>query len=288
MIDPPPKATNAQGELRSTDNGPESWRSHHGGRIDQLIHTAALAGKQTLKYFNNCALGVETKADHSPVTAADREAESLIRDRFGEMYPDDSILGEEHPDKTAGGDYTWIIDPIDGTRSFICGVPLYSTLLALEHQGEPLAGIIVLPALSVMVVALRDHGAYYRGDTQGWSAARVSETTQLQNAVYVTSQVDLFDADDRRSVHHRMESRCDITRTWGDGYGYAMVATGRADVILDAQCQVWDVAPMATILSEAGGQFTDWTGESTVRGGTGLGSNGHLHDASMKVIRGED
>lgn len=260
------------------------WQTHHDGRLEALIQVAIAAGNHTLTHFRNAGLVVDRKGDDSPVTIADREAEQLTRDLLSKRYASDTIAGEEFAEQTGDNEYRWTVDPIDGTKSFICGVPLYSTLLALEFQGEPLAGMILIPGLGQAVVAAMGQGSFYTEDFQSWSPATVSTRDQLSDAVFVTSEVKSFGERGDAEAYLRMEKACFLSRTWGDGYGYLMVATGQADLMIDPICNAWDVAAMVPILTEAGGKFTDWKGVPTVRGGDGVGTNGRLHDAVLATL----
>lgn len=264
---------------------PTDWESLHDGRLSALCEVCMAAGHHTLNHFRRHGLTIDTKSDQSPVTVADREAEQLVRQQLASRFADDTLQGEEYDDQRGNSPYRWIVDPIDGTKSFVCGVPLYSTLLALEVEGEPLAGAIYIPALGEMVVAATGRGCWYRdSDASQWSPARVSEKDEVAQAVFVTSQVDLFAARGAEQAYKRLEQAAWVTRSWGDGYGYLMVATGRADIMIDPMCNPWDVAAMLPILGEAGGQFTDWQGRPTTRGGNGVGTNGKLHQATLDLL----
>lgn len=272
--------------------GPQSWQDLHGGRLNAIVDVVRAAGQHTLTHFRATGLIVDAKADDSPVTIADRESEQLVRTQIAERFPDDTLQGEEFAEQSGTSDYRWIVDPIDGTKSFICGVPLYSTLLALEHKGEALAGAIFIPALGELVVAAMGRGSWYRnngrfpGDKPSdWVRAQVSSKSQLDQAVFVTSQVDSFEARGAGDAYRKLEKAAWITRSWGDGYGYLLVATGRAEIMVDPVCNPWDVAAILPVLAEAGGQFTDWKGNATTRGGDGLGSNGRLHQDALKVLQ---
>jgi fructose-1,6-bisphosphatase/inositol monophosphatase family enzyme len=164
-------------------------------------------------------------------------------------------------------------------------VPLYSTLLAIEHDGEPLGGVISIPALGEMIVAATGQGSWYRSKDAAWKRARVSGKSNIAEAVFVTSQVDAFEARGAAGAYKRIEGSAWVTRSWGDGYGYLMVATGRADIMIDPQCNPWDVAAILPIVVEAGGRFTDWKGNVTTRGGDGVGTNGKLHDVTLALLR---
>jgi histidinol phosphatase-like enzyme (inositol monophosphatase family) len=267
------------------NNGPDQWQSLHDGRLIAMIDVAASAGDHTLKYFRSDDLVVDAKSDASPVTIADREAEQLVRKLLAEKFPNDAVQGEEFAEQAGTSPYRWVVDPIDGTKSFVCGVPLYSTLLALEHEGKPLGGVISIPALGEMIVAATGQGSWYRCKDADWKRASVSGKSNIAEAVFVTSQVDTFDARGAAEAYKRIERSAWLTRSWGDGYGYLMVATGRADIMIDPQCNRWDVAAMLPILAEAGGRFTDWKGNPTTGGGDGVGTNGKLHATTLALLR---
>ena len=253
-----------------------------------MVEVALAAGRHTLKYFRSAGLEVDAKTDDSPVTVADRQAEQLVRRMLSERFPSDTLQGEEFADQDGTSDYRWVVDPIDGTKSFICGVPLYSTLLALEYQEQPLGGVILIPALGEMVVAAMEQGCWYRPDESSpWQRAAVSTKSRLEEAVFVTSQVDTFAVRGAWSAYQTLEKAAWITRSWGDGYGYLMVATGRADMMVDPICNAWDVAAILPVVVEAGGSFTDWKGAVTTRGGDGVGTNKILHQAVLAQLAGE-
>ncbi|MFA5565012.1 MAG: inositol monophosphatase family protein [Acidimicrobiia bacterium] len=233
------------------------------------------AGELTLKYFRSTDLEVVTKQDGTPVTIADQGAEALIRARLGELRPNDTVVGEEDGLREGSSGHRWIIDPIDGTKAFTHGVPLYSNLLALEDEHGPAIGVINLPALGETVWAGRGRGCFCNDEP-----ATVSTTNQVSEAWLMTSGLTnwpapLFNTLKQSGIH---------VRTWGDGYGYALVATGRADVMLDPEVSLWDVAPMPVILSEAGGRFSSTNGREGAHNGSGLATNGVLHDELIKLL----
>ncbi|TWT83166.1 Histidinol-phosphatase [Planctomycetes bacterium CA13] len=267
-------------------SNPDQWQPLHEGRLSAMTEVARAAGEHTLKYYRTDGLKVDAKKDDSPVTIADREAEQLVRKMLAERFPEDTLQGEEFAEQTGSSPYRWVVDPIDGTKSFVCGVPLYSTLLAVEHEGIPIAGVIFIPALGEMIVGGAGQGSWYKTSLDSaWKKASVSSTSDLSKAVFVVSQVDSFAKMDSVKAYLQLEKEAWVTRSWGDGYGYLMVATGRADLMVDPICNPWDVAPMKPILEQAGGQFTDWNGEATVRGGNGVGTNGRLHDAVLSHLK---
>lgn len=264
---------------------PATWTDDHDGRLAAMIEVAVAAGRHTLTHFRREGLVIDAKSDESPVTIADREAEQLVRRMIAEKFSYDTVQGEEFAEQTGTSRYRWVVDPIDGTKSFVCGVALYSTLLALECDGEPIAGVIFIPAAGEIIVAAKGQGSWYRdAASTDWRRASVSKKTNIAEAVFVVSQVDSFARRGSESAYKNLESAAWLTRSWGDGYGYLMVATGRADIMVDPICNAWDVAAILPVVTEAGGRFTDWTGNATIRGGEGVGTNGHLHDAVLGML----
>lgn len=254
-------------------------------RLDLAVRVARAAGQLTGQYFQHGALAVERKADNSPVTIADREAEQLLRREIASAFPDDSILGEEFGvvDGTSG--YRWILDPIDGTKSFIAGVPLYSTLVGVQYRQQCRLGVIYLPALDEIVYGALGGGAYYCHANEPPRRARVSTRSHLADAIFVTSQVNSFAVRGAAEAFTRLERSCYITRTWGDAYGYFLVATGRADIMIDPIMNLWDAAAILPVLIEAGGSFTDWQGQTTVDHGEGVATNGRLLADVLAITR---
>lgn len=256
-------------------------------RLAFAVQAAREAGRGTLQYFRRDNFSVDRKADDSPVTIADRRAEEMLREAIGRAFPQDAILGEEFGEIAGTSGYRWILDPIDGTQSFIHGVPLYATLVAMEREGESVLGVICLPAVDECVYAAVGEGAWQVvGDGQPRRAS-VSKQADLAKATFLTSEVDGFNAVGRHDVYMRLQAAVRVSRTWGDGYGYAMVATGRAELMVDPRMAVWDAAAMLPIMQEAGGTFTDWQGKATVNSGQGVASNGLVFDAAMELINGQ-
>lgn len=266
--------------------GPDSWGNVHDGRLIAMIDTALAAGDLTLTHYRTSDLVVEAKSDDSPVTIADKSAEQLVRKRIGETFTDDTVQGEEFADAIGASRYRWIVDPIDGTKSFVCGVPLYSTLLALLIDDKPFAGIIHIPALGETICAADGMGCWYRAASNAsWTEARVSSKSAVASAVLLTSQRDLFARRGAEANFTALENAAWVTRTWGDGYGYLLVATGRAEIMVDPRCNPWDVAAMGPIMSEAGGRFSDWKGVASCTSGEGVATNGKLHDEVLRALQ---
>ncbi len=255
-------------------------------RLELAIEIAREAGNITLDYFRRDDLEVERKDDDSPVTAADRQAEEHLRQRIAAAFPDDAILGEEFSDRSGTSGYQWILDPIDGTKSFIHGVPLYGTLIGVEHEKQSVLGVIRIPATGECVYAATGGGAWYMsGDDEQPRPARVSNRRTLAESLFVTSEVLSFDQLGRRKAYDTLQNIARLTRTWGDCYGYLMVATGRAELMVDPIMAVWDAASMLPILEEAGGTFTDWQGRATIHAGEGIATNGHILEEVLTVTR---
>jgi len=254
-------------------------------RLDVAVSAAREAGQLTLTYFQRDDLAVERKADNSPVTIADRQAEQLLRRRIQEAFPDDGILGEEFGEVAGSSGFRWILDPIDGTKSFICGVPLYGTLIGVERDGTSVVGVIFIAGLDECVYAARGGGAWYTRGQAAPRPARVSQRDRLADAAFLTSQLDSFYGRGAQQVYLDLERSAYITRTWGDCYGYLLVATGRADVMVDPVLNVWDAAALQPILEEAGGAYTDWSGRPTIHTGEGIGCNRLLLDQVLAITR---
>lgn len=243
--------------------------------LDEAVALAREAGQLTLEWFRSVDLAVDDKSDGSPVTAADRATERFVRERLAAAHPGDTIVGEEEADVVGSSGRRWIVDPIDGTKAFTHGVPLYCTLLAYEDEHGPAIGVIELPALGETVYAGRGLGCFCNGQP-----ARVSTRDRLHGSYLTTSGFDCW----REKALLAAWNSGMFMRTWGDGYGYALVATGRVEAMVDPIASVWDVAAIPVIIGEAGGRFTDFTGEPSIDGGHGLATNGLLHDEVLKIV----
>jgi histidinol phosphatase-like enzyme (inositol monophosphatase family) len=207
---------------------------------------------------------------------ADRQAEQHLRQRIAAAFPADGILGEELGEQPGTSGYRWILDPIDGTKSFIHGVPLYGTLIGCEYQGRSVLGLIRIPRLDECVYATAGQGAWYTAGNEPPRPARVGGCRRLAEATLCTSDIEGFRVVDRWSVFERLQAAASLVRTWGDCYGYLLAATGRIDLMVDPRMHVWDAAALLPILEEAGGAFTDWQGQPTITGGNGIGGNREL------------
>jgi len=254
-------------------------------RLEVALSASHEAGKLTLEFFRDSELRVDRKSDDSPVTEADRGAEILLREHITAAFPEDGILGEEFPEVPSKNGLQWIVDPIDGTKSFIHGVPLYSTLIALTVDDRPVMGIIRLPALDEVVYAARGMGAWYVRQGGESQPARVSSVDKVSESLFVTSEVASFDEYGTRDAHDRLQSACRLSRSWGDGYGYFLVATGRAEIMVDPIINLWDIAAMLPIIEEAGGRFTDWQGNPTIRTPQTVATCGPIHDEVLGLLK---
>ena len=249
-----------------------------GARRESLLQAveevARLAGDIAVKYFRS-ALTVEIKGDGSPVTLADREAERAAREWIEARFPADGILGEELGATRADARRQWLLDPIDGTKSFVRGVPLYGTLVAVTEGEDVLAGAAYFPSLGELVVAATSQGCW-------WNGARAAvSTVSSPSAATVLTTDERFPRDPRRrEAWRRLAGKAAVSRTWGDCYGYLLVATGRAEVMADPILSPWDAAALLPIVEEAGGVFTDWGGRRTPFGGSAVATNAALaHEA---------
>ncbi len=256
---------------------PEALRPY----LDFAIETAYLAGRLTLGYFQT-GLEADYKAYDSPVTIADREAEKLIRARIEKKFPGHAILGEEFGKQGAdAATHKWFIDPIDGTKSFLHGVPLYAVLIGLEIEGKPLVGAAYFPALDEMLYGATGEGCWWNG-----RPARVSGVAQLKDALVTFGGISNFEEYGRAAEWERLQAACRIRRGWGDAYGYLLVATGRAELMLDPIMNAWDCAPFPPILREAGGYFGDWNGNETIYANEAIGTTQKLLPEVLRAIKG--
>ncbi|HEX4131907.1 MAG TPA: histidinol-phosphatase [Pirellulales bacterium] len=255
-------------------------------RQEAALRIAREAGDLTLRYYRTTDFAVELKHDATPVTVADRQAELLLRERIAAEFPDDGVLGEEHGELPGSSGFRWILDPIDGTKSFVSGVPLYGALIGIEHGGRSVVGVIHIPALGETAYAATGHGAWYIGPKGDHIRARVSEKRRLGESLFCTSEIKTFDQTGRRAVFDRLQSAAWLTRTWGDCFGYLLVATGRAEVMVDPKMNLWDCAALQPVLEEAGGTFTDWQGRPTIYAPESIATNGHILDEVLAIVAG--
>jgi histidinol phosphatase-like enzyme (inositol monophosphatase family) len=254
-------------------------------RLELAVAAARKAGDLTLTYFQRDDLGVEIKSDDSPVTVADRGAEQLLRKEIAAAFPQDGILGEEFGEQAGTSGYRWILDPIDGTKSFISGVPLYGTLIGVEREGRSVVGVIHIPGLAETAYAATGAGAWYVNGGAEPRRTYVSKKRELRESVFCTSEVRNFDRIGRRDAYDKLQAAARVSRTWGDAYGYLLVATGRAEVMVDPMMHVWDCAALQPVIEEAGGTFTDWQGTPTIHTTQSIATNKAVLDEVLALVR---
>jgi histidinol-phosphatase len=241
----------------------------------ELARRTGLVAKRHFK----TKLVVESKRDGSPVTAADRAAETEAREWVMSRFPNDGILGEEFEAHRPEAPRRWIIDPIDGTKTFIRGVPLWGSLVAVCEGEKMLAGAASFPALDELIAAAPGLGCWWNG-----SRAQVSGVNEIGSATVLTTDERFLKHKERVAVWQQLSSQAAISRSWGDCYGYLLVATGRAEVMLDGAMSPWDAAALQPIITEAGGVFTDWEGKSTAFGGNAVATNFALSRSVRELL----
>ena len=248
--------------------------------LEFAVEVAWRAGRVALGHYQT-GIAAQTKPDASPVTEADRAAEMLVRDLIETKFPHDGIVGEEFGEVRSGARRRWIVDPIDGTRTFVHGVPLFGCLLALEEDHEPVIGVMYFPALEETIYGARGEGAWWNG-----RRALVSDVVNLESALILTTDLDNIDRQGYGDGFQRLRGSGAMLRTWGDCYGHALVATGRAEVMLDPIMSVWDAAALKPIIDEAGGVFTSWDGTATHNGGSAVATNAALAREVRTLLNG--
>lgn len=252
--------------------------------LDVALDAAYEAGRITLSYFQTARYDVESKSDSSPVTAADHAAEDHIVGAIRRHFPMHAIIGEERGEVSGTESVQWIIDPIDGTRSFISGVPLYGVMIGVVVEGVPTIGVVNVPALNDMYWGVKGHGSFWNG-----RRARVSECASLEHSRLLTTDprrlaVDGDARDSQKALYRRLEERAAMVRSRGDCYGHMLVATGRAEIMLDPKMSLWDCAAVMPIVVEAGGHFNDFSGVARIDGPDAMSTNAALHARVMSLI----
>ena len=249
--------------------------------LDELLEVAVdaayQAGQRTLAYFKT-GVAAEYKSDNTPVTVADKEAEQVLRRVILAAFPDHAILGEEEGETIGTAPYRWILDPIDGTKAFVAGVPTYGTMVGVEVEGKIAAGAIYLPAQGDMVSAANGKGCTWNG-----RPCRVSPQKDLSRAVIVTSSI--MRALQRSDAFGKLAEATYLQRTWGDAFGYCLVATGRVEAMIDPRIAPWDIGPVPVMLREAGGFSHTWSGEDTIYGPDYFACNAFLHDEISAILK---
>jgi histidinol-phosphatase len=250
------------------------WRT----RYEVALEAAHQAGQFAQQYFDR-DVAVEWKADRSPVTIADQGAEKLLRETLLTRFPRDGFLGEESGSTPGDSGYRWVVDPIDGTRSFVRGVPIWATLVGLEHRGDPIAGVCCLPALNMTYRALRGDGCY-RDDRR----LHVSKVNDLAEAHVFYSSVTWFAKAGCENQFLTLLKGTQRQRGFGDFYGFVLVAQGAGELMIEHGVHAWDIAALFPIVEEAGGKMTAWDGSRDVNRPDVLASNGVLHEQARAIL----
>ncbi len=245
-----------------------------------IAERAAVVAGEVIMPLYNAGTSVELKSDNTPVTIADKNAELAIREFLARECPGHGILGEEFPETPGDGRHRWILDPIDGTKSFIHHVPLFGTLIALERDGVPVVGVIACHAVGETVAGATGVGAFLNG-----VPTRVSRVARLADATLSMTSITRM-LQGRAAGVSRLAAECGLSRAWGDCYGYLMVAAGRAEVMLDPIMNLWDAAALYPIITEAGGGFSQWDGTPGV-GDSVVATNGLVHDQVLALLNRE-
>lgn len=246
------------------------------------IDFAKAGGDSTLNHFQK-SFELEFKSDNSPVTNADREAETIIRKKINRHFPGHGIIGEEYGSENEESDIVWVLDPIDGTRSFIHGIPFYTTLIGILIKGVPQVGVIYAPALNELVSAATGLGCTFNE-----KPANVRRCDTLSEATFLTTDVNSFDDLGYREPFEHLKNVTKLHRTWGDAYGHMMVAIGRADIMIDAVLSVWDAAALMPIINEAGGSYSDFQGMNTIQTGNAISTNKVLKNEIVQLFEKYD
>lgn len=252
-------------------------------RLGTAIEVARAAGDVGLRYFRSQRFDIETKSDGSPVTVADKECEQHLRRAIERAFPDDGVLGEEFPEKPGTSGYRWIIDPIDGTASFIHGVPLYGVLVAVERELRSVVGVVHMPALDETVYAARGRGAKHarRGEVV---EARVSRTRAIAESCVCITGFEYFAKSGREGLLLKVGGACRRMRGWSDCYAHVLVATGRADAVVEAVMNPWDNAASIVVVEEAGGRYTGFSGKASAHEPDAIITNGLIHDELLALV----
>ena len=248
------------------------------GFLEAVGDVARLAGDVALRHFKR-GVAVEWKSDGSPVTVADREAERAAREWIGRRFPEHGILGEEEGETRTDAEYRWIVDPIDGTKTFVRGVPLWGTLVAIARGEKVVAGAAYFPAVGEIVVAAPGAGCWWNG-----SRCHVSSVSSLADATVLTTDERFRHTPEHAAPWRSLAAKSAVARSWGDCYGYLLVATGRAEVMVDGVVGPWDTAALMPIVTEAGGVFTDWNGRVTAFGGSAIATNALLANDARTLL----
>jgi myo-inositol-1(or 4)-monophosphatase len=233
--------------------------------------------KIILTYFRS-ELNIETKFDKSPVTIADKKAEEIMRSMILKEFPEHGIVGEEYGEQNPEAEYKWILDPIDGTKSFICGTPLFGTLIALVKNESPILGVINLPALNQYLVGDNNSAELNRFKVS------VRKCEKIENAILLSSDQTTVEKYRTRDGFEKLIRQVKLYRMWGDCYGYYLLASGYADIMIDPIMNKWDLAALIPIIKGAGGTITDYYGNDPMKGNSIVATCGTIHNETLKIL----
>ncbi len=245
--------------------------------LDEALEIAERASDIAYSYFRQ-ALLIEMKENQTPVTIADRKAEESVREELAKRFPNHGILGEEFGEHKTDSEWVWTVDPIDGTRSFIRGIPLFGTLLGLMQKGVPVVGVMVLPALDEVYYAAKGFGCFCN-DYQ----VHVSNTKVLESALVSIGDVPCFESAGYRRQLDTLAKSAELIRGYTDCFGHSLVLRGAIDAMVDPIVSPWDVAPLACLITEAGGDYFTFEGEKTHMGKSFISCTPALRDALIKL-----
>lgn len=254
-------------------------------RLSFALAIAESASTLILSHYQTSSLKVDYKSDASPVTLADRGAEELMRKEILAEFPEDGVLGEEYGETPSRNGFRWILDPIDGTKAFVHGVHQFGTLIGIEHQGRMVAGVCRFPAFEEVIYAQRGGGAWRMRRGNAPERCQVTDTSELNEALFCFTEISGWHEIGRADALEKLWKSSRIARGWGDCFGHMLVATGRADVMVDPQMNSWDAAALLPIVEEAGGHFIDWNGTASIYSGNGLSVNEHLTAAVLDCLK---
>lgn len=227
--------------------------------LEEVVDITEKAARMALSYFRQPIL-IEMKENMTPVTIADKKTEEWIRSELEKRFPEFGILGEEFGELSTKGDLVFTIDPIDGTRSFIRGIPLFGTLVGLLHKGEPVLGVMVLPTLEETYMAAQGTGAFCNGHQ-----LHVSPTVALESALVGHGDTNCFEDSGKMKMLKSLLDKAALARGYTDCFGHSLVLRGAMDAMIDPVVSIWDVAPIACLMDEAGGEYFSFSGESTIQ-----------------------
>lgn len=248
------------------------------GELAAFMRTLATDSAEVISRYFGAETEVHLKSDLSPVTEADRQAEELMRTMIRKHYPDHGVIGEEFGSENEEAEFVWTLDPIDGTISFVSGCPLFGTLIGLLHDGHPALGAIHQPLLSQLCIG-DGHQTHLNG-----RQVRVRQVPTLAEATLLTTDLKYIGQHQNQAGFDRLVDQTGLMRTWGDCYGYLLVATGRADIMLDPIMSPWDLIPLIPIINGSGGIITSWKGENAAAATACVAASPDIHGRVIAIL----